>query len=83
MRLASFVYYGSTPNKHRTVTLRQSGDKYVIEIEGMPALTQTYADEEKAKCALLGWHGMSMKDWGSSEIDWGDFEPVENLFEGE
>ena len=70
MRVASFVYYGSTPDKHRLVTLRQSGNRYIVDIEGYPSLTQIYTNKEKAECALLGWWEMSQKDWGASEIEY-------------
>ena len=67
-RIAQFTYYGSSPDKHKLVSIDYANGKYVVSVEGYPALTQRTADFEKAKGVLEGWHEMSFKDWGASEI---------------
>ena len=73
MREVSFTYYGSSLGKDRKVTLRDIEGRFVISIEGMPALTQTVADEDKALAIFDGFYQMSWKDWGPSEIDWSNW----------
>jgi len=69
-RIAQFTYYGSSPDKHRVVSMDFDGEKYIVSVEGYPALTQRTTDFERAKGVLEGWHEMSWKDWGASEIIW-------------
>jgi len=73
MREASFIYHGSSPDKDRKVTLRETDGKFIISIEGMPALTQTVTDEDKALAIFDGFWQMAWKDWGPSEIDWSNW----------
>ena len=69
--LAQFTYYGSTPSKNRVVQLQQDAKgTYVVSVEGYPSLTQRTNDFERAKSILEGWHEMSWKDWGASDIEW-------------
>ena len=67
-RIAQFTYYGSSLDKHRVVSMNFDGERYVVSVEGYPALTQRTADFDKAVGILEGWHEMSFKDWGASEI---------------
>ena len=79
MREASFIYHGSSSDKDRRVTLRQDNypphyrDSFVVSVEGMPALTQTVRDEEKALAIFDGFYQMAWKDWGPSEINWSNW----------
>jgi len=71
MKVASFTYYGETEDKDRIVSLRQNRDgTFTVDIEGMPTLTQTVKDRDRAEEIFRGWWEMSMKDWGASEIVW-------------
>jgi len=74
MKSASFTYYGSSEDKNRTVRLIQnSAGSYTIDIEGMPALTQTTPSKMRAEEIFQGWWEMAWKDWGASDIDWSDW----------
>jgi len=74
-KVASFTYYGETREKDRTVRLYQNREgTYTVDIEGLPALTQTTPSKDRAEQVFRGWREMSMKDWGASEIDWGDWQ---------
>lgn len=73
-KVASFIYYGETEDKNRLVRLYQNPQgTYTVDIEGMPSLTQTVTDKTKAEGIFRGWRELSMKDWGASEIDWGEW----------
>lgn len=73
MKVAGFTYYGGTTDKDREVRLRHNLDgTFTVDIEGMPVLTQTVKDRDRAEEIFRGWWEMSMKDWGSSEIKWNE-----------
>ena len=81
MTKASFTYYGHNGlkyiglSKDRLVTFQKLSDgQYSVQIEGMPALTFTHRSYDRVKEAFEGFYGMAFKDWGASEIDWGDKE---------
>lgn len=72
-KVAKFTYYGSSPDKDRKVTFFKTDDnRYTCRIEGMHALTITHPSKERVREAFKGWWELSQKDWGASEIDWGD-----------
>ena len=76
-KAASFVYYGETEDKNRVVRFsRNRYGSYTCELEGMPVLTITHPSYERVKAAFEGWYQMSFKDWGASDIDWGDMMPL-------
>ena len=71
---AHFWYHGDAPSKDRLVRLYQNQKgTYTVEVEGMPALTQTVTDEDKALAVFDGFWQMAWKDWGPSEIDWSNW----------
>ena len=71
---AHFWYYGNTSGKSRLVRLYQNkSGTYTVDIEGMPALTRTVSNRDKAEDIFRRFYGMSEKDWGASEIEWGDW----------
>lgn len=75
MKAATFTYYGSTEDKNRVVRFyRNQHGSYVCEIEGMSALTIMHPSYDRVKAAFEGWHQMSLKNWGASDIDWGDMQ---------
>ena len=56
MKIASFTYHGSSPNKDREVELHQNPEgTYTVSIEGMTALSQTTRDKDKAEEIFDGW----------------------------
>ena len=72
MKAATFVYYGADESKNRIVRFFKRDGYYVCEVEGMPSLTISHPSCERVKAAFEGWYQMSFKDWGASEIEWGD-----------
>ena len=78
MKAATFIYQGETEDKNREVRFyKNQRGMYVCEIEGMPALTIIHPSYERVKAAFEGWYQMAFKDWGPSEIDWGDMDRIE------
>jgi len=76
MKAAQFVYYGSDESKNRTVRFYKNlNGMYSCGIEGLPALTITHPSYARVKAAFEGWWQLSQKDWGASDIDWGDMLP--------
>jgi hypothetical protein len=75
MKAAEFTYFGSDESKNRVVRFYRQNGYYVCEIEGMPSLKIVHPSYERVRSAFLGWYEMSFKDWGSSDIDWGDMQP--------
>jgi len=73
-KAAQFVYYGASENEKRVVRFFKDNGMYKCTIEGMPALTITHPSYERVKAAFEGWYQMAFKDWGPSEIDWGDMQ---------
>ncbi len=69
---ASFTSYGSTEDKNRVVRFYKRDGRYVCEVEGIPALTIVHPSYDRVRAAFEGWYQMSIKDWGSSDIEWGD-----------
>lgn len=75
-KIASFTYYGSSPDKNRDVTLSVDNfppsyrDIYAVTVEGYPGLTKHTPNRDEAEEILRGWWEMSQKDWGASEIEW-------------
>lgn len=75
MKAARFTYYGESRDKDRVVRLYQNQfGTFTVDIQGMPALTKTVKDKDEAEDVFRGWREMSWKDWGASEIDWGDWQ---------
>jgi len=73
MKVASFTYYGETPDKGREVRLHHNLDgTFTVDIEGMPSLNRTVRDRDEAEDILRGWWEFSQKDWGASEIEWNE-----------
>jgi len=72
LKAATFVYHGQTEDKNRVVKFHKRNGMYVCEIEGMPSLTITHPSYERVLAAFEGWYQMAWKDWGPSDIDWGD-----------
>ena len=73
MTQAKFTYYGSDESKNREVRFyRNPQGLYVCEAEGYPALKVTHPSKVRVKTAFQNWWEMAQKDWGASEIEWGD-----------
>ncbi len=67
--LAYFTYYGGSTGKDKKVTLSmESDDTHTVSIEGYPDLTKKDLSFEKGQEILDALKDMSLKDWGSSEI---------------
>jgi hypothetical protein len=75
MKAAEFTYFGSDESKNRVVRFYRQNGYYVCEVEGVPALRVQHPSYERVKAAFEGWWQMSFKDWGASDIDWGDMLP--------
>ena len=79
MRKASFIAYGRTEAENREVTFsRLPNGQYVVRVEGMPVLTVTHPSYERVKAAFEGYYQMSVKDYGPSELEWGDMGQKES-----
>ena len=77
MKAASFTYYGSTEDKNRVVRFyKNKYGSYTCSVEGTSALTITHPSYERVRAAFEGWYVFSSKDWGASDIDWGDMQTV-------
>lgn len=73
MRRASFTYHGGPGREDRLVTFSKRHDgQYTVQIEGMPALTIIHPSYNRVKAAFEGFYQMSQKDYGATDIDWGD-----------
>ena len=72
MKGAQFTAYGETEDKNRVVRFFKRDGMYVCEVEGLPALTVVHPSYERVKAAFEGCYQMAFKDWGPSDIDWGD-----------
>lgn len=72
-KVASFTYYGSDKTKNRTIRFyKNRHSSYTCDVEGIPSLTITHPSKVRVRAAFEGWWQMAQKDWGASEIDWGD-----------
>lgn len=75
---AKFTYYGKTEALNREVKFYQRSDKlYVCDIAGMPALRVLHPSRARVMAAFKAWWEMAQKDYGASEIDWGDMAAQE------
>ena len=72
LKAATFTYQGETEDKNRIVKFYKRNGMYVCEMEGMPSLTITHPSYERVLEAFKGWYQMAQKDYGPSDIDWGD-----------
>lgn len=77
MKAATFIYYGETEENNRTVRFCKRDGSYVCEVEGMPALMISHPSFERVRAAFNGWYQLAQKDFGASDIDWGDMTSAE------
>jgi len=72
---ATFVYRDGGDNSGRRVSLFQQprSKLWTITVEGFPSLTNTRHSASRAVESFAGWREMSLKDWGASEVDWGEY----------
>jgi len=73
MTPAHFTYFGENETKNREVKFyRRPDGMFVTEVEGMPALKIAHPSKKRVMAAFKGWWEMAQKDWGASDIEWGD-----------
>lgn len=77
MKEAKFTYYGRTPETNKLVSLYKRGGRWICAMEGYPSLTRSHPSFEVARRAFADWYELAQKDFGASDIDWGDVESQE------
>jgi hypothetical protein len=46
--------------------------KYVVDVQGFPALKVSHPSRERAIEAFKGYYAMTAKDYGATKVDYGD-----------
>jgi len=72
---ASFIYKAERGRGNIVRLYRDGFDphKLVVDIEGFPQLARKFSSPQQAVECFDGWRERSLKDWGASAVDWGDY----------
>lgn len=71
---ATYAYHGRSPKKGTLVKLRQLLDgRYVVEFDNHPELGCVPVSAAAAVGVFAGWRERAARDWGASDVDWGDY----------
>lgn len=82
MKVASFLY-NEENGKGRKVRLYADAGGHkgiVVDVEEMPELTKVFTTPQVAVAHFAGLREMSTKDWGATEVDWGDYAEYADLW---